>query len=554
MGKKAARNDRTVEVLERAISRRHGMDTAPFRHIFRHANMVASVAAYVSVRHDMRGAWGVSGMIYHHVNGHGARSDIVQTAIRRGVAAARHVDAPEDSPVFRKSVITIKTGQWTMNEVAGGYVIHAGIGTRERPCHIAFGVPKHVGDLVSQHDVGELSITPETYSITYSKAVPISRTQPVRDRASVLELTTNIPYLQDGVEPILAGDLNAGSAMFSDGHVMAKFDYAKEVDGVLEARMSETPADKWRTMKDDIRYERRHGHPKTDHTVQAKRENQKIKHGGQRLFNKLGRQLRNLELEMGLELKAISNMQRAETRRINRMPVGTDSYKKRKISENKSYHDGLRAAIRDRYAEQERCLAARRAKCVLDGPKKKGKRVNNRKRQERVSKAARSLDHTLHAAACGIVAWALLTGSTITLEDLNGMSRGWRKMNKRTRTKLHAASIMKLHGYVVQRARWFGVEVILIHPRNTSALCSACGTKLIGDYHTRTCVHCHIRVDRDVNAVHNVRWTTIAARYGRRVRPSPDDARSAPSAILDPGEIKRGGVSLRVYGELAGCG
>ena len=154
-------------------------------------------------------------------------------------------------------------------------------------------------------------------------------------------------------------------------------------------------------------------------------------------------------------------------------------------------------------------------------------------RQRRVSKTSRVLDHAMHAAACCIVAHAFATGAAIILEDLTGMSRGWVKFNKHTRTRLNAAAMMKFQRLIAEKARWNGVEVIWIHPRNTSALCCACRTRLTGDYTYRTCVHCMIRVDRDVNAVHNMLRTTAAARYGQtRVWPSPNEARSPPDVIL----------------------
>ena len=57
--------------------------------------------------------------------------------------------------------------------------------------------------------------------------------------------------------------------------------------------------------------------------------------------------------------------------------------------------------------------------------------------------------------------------------------------------------------------------------------------------------NCMVRVDRDVNAVWNVWWTTAAARYGLKVRPSRE-AQRTPDVILYPGVLVRGGQSLWV--------
>ena len=182
------------------------------------------------------------------------------------------------------------------------------------------------------------------------------------------------------------------------------------------------------------------------------------------------------------------------------------------------------------------------------------KRVDNNARRRQVSSAGRSLDHAVNAAACGMISWALAAGAVIILEDLNGMSRGWVRFSKQTRTRLNAAAMMKFQRLICGKARWNGVEVLWIHPRNTSALCSVCRNALSGNYHYRTCVHCHICVDRDVNAVRNMRRTTAAARYGQVVRPSPKEARAKPDVILDPGRLVREGGSLRVDGETGGFG
>ena len=149
-----------------------------------------------------------------------------------------------------------------------------------------------------------------------------------------------------------------------------------------------------------------------------------------------------------------------------------------------------------------------------------------------------------------MVAHALATGSAIILEDLTGMSRGWVKFNKRTRNRLNAAAMLKFQRLIYEKARWHGVEVIWMHPRNTSALCCSCKTCLTGDYSYRTCRHCAIRVDRDVNAVFNTLRTTAAARYGQpRVWPSPNEARALPDIILDHVRVIHEGGSLRVDGE-----
>lgn len=160
----------------------------------------------------------------------------------------------------------------------------------------------------------------------------------------------------------------------------------------------------------------------------------------------------------------------------------------------------------------------------------------------------------MHAAACAIVAWAMLAGCAITLEDLKGMPRGWIRFNKRMRTRLNASAMMKFHRLIWETARWNGIEVLVMHSRNTSARCWMCRTRLSGGYHLRKCMRCMVCVDRDVNAALNMLRTIAAVRYGHVVRPSLDEARFLQDIMLDPGRVVREGGSLRVDGEFAGAG
>lgn len=544
------RNDRRLEWRNRMVTRSHNMDTAPLRHIFRHANMVAAVAAYISIRYDIRDARTVRDMIYHIIKDDAIRSDITQAAIRRGVAAAKHIDEPESAPGFRGQVFTMAAGKWSLNPVAGGFVVHMEAGSRSHPQHVQFGVPKPVGELLERYDAGEITISPTKYTISFTNYVPkVREPEPPRRQASIPELTSTIPYLHGTPEPLLAVDMNAWGAMAGDGHTMSRFDLSKRVDAVEIARKSEKPIDKWNQMKDDMRYERRHGHAKTNDNIEAEREEKKKRCGGDRRHAKLGRELRGLKKKRGAELKDLRRKHAAELRAIRKFHTGTESDLKRLIEPVKARHGLERAAVKEKYARGERELGAERAQCVLSHSYKQ--RVDNLERQERAAKASRALEHAMHASACMTVAWALANDATIVLEDLGGMSKGWTKFNKRARSRLYISAMMKFQDLIYEKARWHGVEVLYMHPRNTSALCCACGNKLAGSYTYRTCGHCHIRVDRDVNAVLNMLRTAAAARYGRPVRPTLDEARSPPDVILGPGEVVREGGALRVYGEIA---
>ena len=537
-----------MENLERAITRPHNFDSSYLRKVFTYVNVVASVAAYVSITHDIRSQFELSSLIYRLVKDAAFGSDITQTAIRRGCAAAKNTFEAEMSPHFKNGVILFKVGTWKLNPLASMYLIEANAGSRTNPIRIRFLIPKRVGDMMQKYRLGELWITPTTYTITYSKAVKaVRKLDPPRNKASIIELVSGVRYLQDKPEPLIAADMNAYGVMTYDGETITKYDFTEQVDNVVNARTATIQGDEWRTMQDGARYKKQHGTPRSNRKRDEKREQQKSKHGGNRRANKLDRQIRNIDAKQEAELRPIQNRQAAETRSLNKLHLNESELKRRK-EEIKMKYAPEKIAIKEKYAVKRRELMELRSKCVTTKPRKKP--VNNNERQRRVSKASRVLDHVMNAAACRIVAHAIATRSAIILEDLTGMSRGWIKFNKHTRTRLNAAAMMKFQRLICEKARWEDVEIIWIHPRNTSAKCCVCRTRLTGGYTYRKCVHCGICVNRDVNAVHNIRRTTAAARYGQpRVWPSPNEARSPPDVILGSVGVIHGGGSPRVDGE-----
>ena len=537
-----------MENVERAITRQHHFDSSYLRAAFTYVNIVAAVAAYVSIAHGIRNSQALDTLIYHLVKDSAFGADITQTAIRRGCAAAKNIHEAEMAPNFKRGVIICKAGTWKLKPLANMYLIEAQVGSRTNPIHMRFLIPKRVGDMLQKYRLGELLITPTKYTITYSKAVKAARElDPPRNQASIIELASGVRYLQDEPEPLIAVDMNAYGAMSYDGTTITKYNFTKQVDDVVNARTSKPQADEWRAMKDGVRYKKKHGTPRSNRKRDEKHARQKSRHGGNRLAKKLDHRIRNVDKKEEADLKSIRARQAAETRKLKKLHP-TESDLKRRKADVKAKYGVEKAAVREKYAREKRELQERRAKCITDKPRRKP--VNNNERQRRVSNASNALDNTLHVAACSIVAHALATGSAIILEDLTGMSRGWVKFNKKTRNRLNAAAMLKFQRLIYEKARWHGVEVIWMHPRNTSALCCACRTPLTGDYSYRTCRHCAIRVDRDVNAVFNMLRITAAARYGQpRVWPSPNEARALPDIILDHVRVTHEGGSLRVDGE-----
>ena len=59
--------------------------------MFAYVNLVAAVAAYVSIVHGIRNGQMLDILMYHLVKDAAFGADITQTAIRRGCAAAKNI-------------------------------------------------------------------------------------------------------------------------------------------------------------------------------------------------------------------------------------------------------------------------------------------------------------------------------------------------------------------------------------------------------------------------------------------------------------------------------
>ena len=192
-------------------------------------------------------------------------------------------------------------------------------------------MPKWLGDRMSDYKMGELWITPESCTITYSETVKNVRgLDPPRNKASVPEPSSGAPYLHDTCEPLMAADMNGCGAMVGTNGMVAKFDFTQQISRVPAARRSSTLAYKLREVEDDLRYDGRHRRKKTNHTVEAKRGRRRKLHGGDKLRNKLGHRLRNARKARKSELAGISVRQGAETRKLKSAFEGSESDLKRR--------------------------------------------------------------------------------------------------------------------------------------------------------------------------------------------------------------------------------
>ncbi|MCE2509168.1 MAG: hypothetical protein J4G04_07750 [Nitrosopumilaceae archaeon] len=110
-------------------------------------------------------------MMYHIVRDPRVRSAVTQAAIKTGAATMKAARNDGMEPEFKTPAIKLNNQCWRLNPVAGGYIATGNIGSGKHPVRVAIGVPKDVGDRVSEHRLGELTITSEKYTISYTKDV-----------------------------------------------------------------------------------------------------------------------------------------------------------------------------------------------------------------------------------------------------------------------------------------------------------------------------------------------------------------------------------------------
>ena len=100
------------------------------------------------------------------------------------------------------------------------------------------------------------------------------------------------------------------------------------------------------------------------------------------------------------------------------------------------------------------------------------------------------------------------------------------------RRRLYSAMMRKASNLIYEKFRFLGVEALHMRPHNTSKIYAAYRTTLT---HKKDCTHCHIiGVDRDVNAVENIRRTSAVSEYGHQVSASLGKVRRGVDVILDP--------------------
>ena len=482
--------------------------------VFRHALKVEAAAFTVVMQTGLKNWHAVNHHLYHMIHDDTISSDITQTAIRDGVAAANaHRTAVLNAapgqtisePEFRNPVVKIKNTRWALNRHGRDYMATANVGSRTSPHRIRIRVPRSVVRRLGDGGLGELWITPAKYTITRANIVESVQRPVPSGRTTISEALANVGRVTDAPKEILGVDINAKNVTFGNRSVMVQVDTSETLDAVVRAKTRKMHDTTYDRRHDDMLYERKTGRKISHAREDARREEQRLVHGGEKAYKRLQRKHRHLKKAGKKE----------EAARIKKMM--------------------------DR--------------CVRDTERTHTKGRDHSKVRE-AAKASRRHEQALHLAALLIVSIAYQTGALLALEDLRGMPKGWLKSEKGfgrgLRRKLYSAAMLKLSDMIWYKARFLGVECVRIYPHNTSKLCAECRGRLSGKYHDKRCCHCDVGVERDVNAVENARRKTAAARYGPQVRAGLGEARRSADVIIVPAELEHGRWSGRADELVAG--
>ena len=148
----------------------------------------------------------------------------------------------------------------------------------------------------------------------------------------------------------------------------------------------------------------------------------------------------------------------------------------------------------------------------------------------------------LHKVSKNIVAEAKTKQYGIVMEKLTGIRRLYRTGNfqgRNYRARMNSWSYGELQRQIEYKARWEGVRVTYVPPRNTSKRCSICGYKTLESTHRRLwCPKCGTILDRDENAARNI------AAGGLRFSPNGPPG----EAMVEEREPKNSTLILKVDG------
>ena len=116
-----------------------------------------------------------------------------------------------------------------------------------------------------------------------------------------------------------------------------------------------------------------------------------------------------------------------------------------------------------------------------------------------------------------IVNYAVMNGyDTIILEDLEKLKDKHAKLTKPWRERFNFFAYRRLQFWIEWQAKKSGLAVVYVDPRNTSAVCPVCSSKLVSNgYRKLKCEECNLEFDRDRVAILNL-VNKYLRMWGRR--------------------------------------
>ncbi|NJE08640.1 transposase, partial [Thermococcus sp. M39] len=156
----------------------------------------------------------------------------------------------------------------------------------------------------------------------------------------------------------------------------------------------------------------------------------------------------------------------------------------------------------------------------------------------------------LHKLSNKIVEIAREKQMGIILEDLNGIKERVLNGSKVSNRKLSKWNARELQRLIEYKAKWFGVPVVYINPKNSSRVCPVCGGRLIPqEGRLMKCSNCGLVEDRDFIAVLNLRmWgsgvTPKGLEVSRASTPNEGPMKTNPYRII---AIEKQRIGMKFY-------
>ena len=138
-----------------------------------------------------------------------------------------------------------------------------------------------------------------------------------------------------------------------------------------------------------------------------------------------------------------------------------------------------------------------------------------RKRAEVIKRYSRRWserkEHLLHVLSDYIISLATTFRAEIVMENLKGIKERILNKNRKLNRRLALADFRKLQQFVEYKAKWIGIPVTYINPRNTSRICPICNSPMTGNSQRMMfCRVCGTIWDRDFVASINIALRDVA--------------------------------------------